>query len=555
LAAHIDSACRELPVKRTQTSLFLAVLLIGLLIRISVLSLGSEQLIKVVPDDAFYYLETAKHIAGGDGSTFDGANPTNGYHPLWMVLVLPIVILFTDPWWVTRLTLLFGIAFNVGTAVLLFAALHRWLNAWYVPVIGAAIYFLNARSLVSSLNGLETMVSSFFFAASLYLIFWKREQPGFSLKHTVLVGLSLGLLFLARTDNAFYIAVFYGMSLWWQAPAERLKTGVISAVVMALVASPWMLWNYFTFGGFVQSSGFAVPYVLRETFLAEGHSSFELIAESLKIFLTFIGYQVYRFYLGFHFPVFASVLVGTIYFAWRRWKTIDDSESKSSRRFVQLLIGLGSAAVALIFVHTFLRWYPRTYYFDQIIILCAVGCCVGLTLIRPTKVLEKMPVRVPALLSVAVLLGMISLPAVYSGYKLHTRGQYPHQIEFLDAARWLEQNTEEGDVIAGFNVGITSFFSERDVVNLDGAINMAAFEAIKGRRLFAYAEDLKVRYIVDYDPVMFEMYRYFLGTSSPGFTKTIIVDIDRPDVDWVESHIRVFDMGYRTGLAIKDDSE
>lgn len=41
-------------------------------------------LVAQTPDDAFYYFEVARNICAGRGSTFDGLNPTNGYHPLWM---------------------------------------------------------------------------------------------------------------------------------------------------------------------------------------------------------------------------------------------------------------------------------------------------------------------------------------------------------------------------------------------------------------------------------------------------------------------------------------
>ncbi|MGZ4726103.1 MAG: hypothetical protein ACXWB2_00140, partial [Acidimicrobiales bacterium] len=38
-------------------------------------------------DDAFYYFGIARNVAHGHGSTFDGIDPTNGYHPLWMLVL------------------------------------------------------------------------------------------------------------------------------------------------------------------------------------------------------------------------------------------------------------------------------------------------------------------------------------------------------------------------------------------------------------------------------------------------------------------------------------
>ena len=42
-------------------------------------------------DDAFYYFEIAKNLAAGEFSTFDGGiTRTNGYHPVWLLLITPL---------------------------------------------------------------------------------------------------------------------------------------------------------------------------------------------------------------------------------------------------------------------------------------------------------------------------------------------------------------------------------------------------------------------------------------------------------------------------------
>lgn len=38
-------------------------------------------------DDFFYYAGVARHMAQGAHSTFDGIHPTNGYHPLWLLIL------------------------------------------------------------------------------------------------------------------------------------------------------------------------------------------------------------------------------------------------------------------------------------------------------------------------------------------------------------------------------------------------------------------------------------------------------------------------------------
>src|SRR5260370_37962417 len=41
----------------------------------------------ITADDAFYYFEIARRLASTGRSTFDGQVLTNGYHPLWQLIL------------------------------------------------------------------------------------------------------------------------------------------------------------------------------------------------------------------------------------------------------------------------------------------------------------------------------------------------------------------------------------------------------------------------------------------------------------------------------------
>jgi hypothetical protein len=45
-------------------------------------------------DDAYYYLTIARHIAAGQGASFDGIAATNGFHPLYLMLIVPFFWMF-----------------------------------------------------------------------------------------------------------------------------------------------------------------------------------------------------------------------------------------------------------------------------------------------------------------------------------------------------------------------------------------------------------------------------------------------------------------------------
>ena len=46
-------------------------------------------------DDSFYYFQIAYNMAEGKFSTFDGGiTETNGYHPLWLFMIVPFYWVF-----------------------------------------------------------------------------------------------------------------------------------------------------------------------------------------------------------------------------------------------------------------------------------------------------------------------------------------------------------------------------------------------------------------------------------------------------------------------------
>ena len=51
---------------------------------------------RVLPDDAFYYFETAGRIGQGQNVSFDGIHVSNGYHPLWLFTLVPLFLLPGD---------------------------------------------------------------------------------------------------------------------------------------------------------------------------------------------------------------------------------------------------------------------------------------------------------------------------------------------------------------------------------------------------------------------------------------------------------------------------
>ncbi len=82
-----------------------------------------------IRDDAYYYFKVAQNITMGLGSTFDGINPTNGYHPLWLLVCIPIFYLARfDLILPLRILVMVIAVFNAATAVLIYRIVSRSLS-------------------------------------------------------------------------------------------------------------------------------------------------------------------------------------------------------------------------------------------------------------------------------------------------------------------------------------------------------------------------------------------------------------------------------------------
>jgi hypothetical protein len=200
---------------------------------ITVLILSSHIFIAVSPhnslmnwfrtDDAFYYFQTARNISQGLGITFDGINLTNGFHPLWMLVCIPVFSLARfDLYLPFRILIIILGILNAASAVVIYRWLYRILSK-PVGIIGAIIWAFNPTiHALTSEGGLETGLSTFLILLLLSKIssFDNREKK---ISQITMVGLIASLVFLARLDNIFLL-LFLG--LWVVFLEKKLRNNL-----------------------------------------------------------------------------------------------------------------------------------------------------------------------------------------------------------------------------------------------------------------------------------------------------------------------------------------
>lgn len=231
----------------------LAILVGSILVQGARVCFGPEErLAFLFYDDAYYYLGIARNLAAGLGSTFDGIHATNGYHPLWCALLVPIHAVLHDPdaalraagclwfllaaavpaaaWWVVRT--------RTGPAGALVAAAIAGLH----PHVGIGL----ARP-----NGLETPLYALVVLIGAGLVERTLTRRAPTRRAFAALGVVSGLAVLARLDGGFFAMA----AALLVARSKGIRAAAILTVAATAVAGPSLLWNELRFGHPLPVSG------------------------------------------------------------------------------------------------------------------------------------------------------------------------------------------------------------------------------------------------------------------------------------------------------------
>lgn len=190
-------------------------------------------------DDAYYYFLIARNWITVGMSTFDGTHLTNGYHPLWMGVLLLQYKCLGESLTLTR-SIEFFLALT-GLAATLKAVRIRGLAASMVFTAG---YFVLMTQI--ALNGMETTI----FACCFGLLIYSLGRSGSSVAGLALLDGGLAALAVAsRLDAAVFV-----LPLLLLTAHSWVRKGIALAVV-AVSCLVYMLWNHHVFGAFMPISG------------------------------------------------------------------------------------------------------------------------------------------------------------------------------------------------------------------------------------------------------------------------------------------------------------
>ena len=489
----------------------------------------------VLYDDSFYAFQIARNMAEGDGMTFDGIHPTTGFQPLYVFLLVPVfMIAGGDPALPIHIALSLLAVFTGMTAYLLYRIARRYVG-FAAALAAAMIWAFSPIVTRQTANGLETAIASFMISATvLYYLTRVRGEDDPHASRFLALGLLLGLSVVSRIDGTFLALV---MTLDYLLVIRRrgASAGLLARLALVpagvlILYGPWLLFNIVESGSIIQDSGRATRFLsLAYTsyfgygpeslafkgpdisfiwkHLEHAVSSLKVIppvqvffrsAEKLDVLLgTGAAFRIIGNIAGFFLLISAGIAV----LGWR-------GDGKRSKRgevnFLLIYSGLLMLSYSL---YIFGAFFFLRYFYPIYMIACiyfAFFIQDGFDWLRARSITIKRA----AVAAAAVYLLFFAFFAYSQAFRTHP--VYP----YYDIARWIDENTKEGEKIGIFQCGTIGYLCDRQVINLDGKVNRDAFFALKKDNLSDYLRDEGIDIVIDHAKIL----EIFLGVT-PGNMK------------------------------------
>ena len=450
-------------------------------------------------DDAYYYFGIARNVAAGEGSTFDGLNMTNGYHPLWLMVAVPVYAVGLDGMDAVRALLLVQVAIYTAALVVLARTIGRAVGAWprlahssragdpaarrgaeATVVVAFALLAGNPFVVKTFVNGLESGVSVLLYALLLarFVGAGPTTLAAASSRWRSITGLLLLFCFLARTDAALLAGC---LGLWlvaelrtrpWREAVGPLAE-LLAPVAVGIVA--YLVFNQVVFDTPMQVSG------LHKRASLDGPRLITLVL--LGGLAAFVAVRTWR---ADHadrpparpgrFPLVGAALRHTGWFA----------------AFCLLLVAYYNALQ----VQQWLWYYAPIAVYALLLAGLAVADFAASSLLEAGKATSSARALAP-------IQAILCLPLVVA-FALQARTFADPDLRSIQQANrttgeWIAANLPDDAVLASWDAGVVGYFADRPVVYLDGVVNSFEFyEATRDGTVDEFLAADGVGYVVNH---------------------------------------------------------
>lgn len=448
----------------------------------------------LIPDDAYLAMTIAKNIALGLGPLYS-FDYTNGFQPMYVFLIVPAFWIFKSGLITSVHASLFLLAvIDTLSLFYLFKLIKSSTKSSFVPILMVVSWIFNPYIIENSLNGLETIISTFFIIVSLYFFKVKIADEAIDDRFYMrcfIFGIIIGLAILARIDNCFLalsgILVFTWQMLIRRMPfKEIISNSIIIILGICLVYLPWLIYSAHYTGDIYPISGKAVRYQSL-TYVYHHPTFFNNYAPMIKSAIITIVENNWVYII-----IIAAVLLA---YPLARTKI-------SLKEFLKELLKKNPSIIILLIFGTFLfsgytlyifgHWFFNRYLFPLILVFILVS---SLLIDAYTSFFDRKIYRylINSTLLIFIIVATVSQPKYYAFYF----SKDSNSKGYMNLGIWAKHNFEDGTRVACAQSGALGYFADNlEVINIDGKVNKRCFESLVMKRNIEYIKENRIEYII-----------------------------------------------------------
>jgi hypothetical protein len=514
-----------------EVTIFIVIILIHLYIA---LAPANSLMNWYTTDDAFYYFKTAQNIGLGNGISFDGLSRTNGFHPLWMMICVPIFLLANlNLMLPLRIVVVLAGIMNAVNVILIWRLFQRN-GAVYAGFLAALFWAFSIRvHTITVTLGMESTVNALTITFLIYLassIDLKKADGTLKIQDFTSLGIAAIFTFLSRIDNGFVIAavLLWVLGKHWNSLSEkgettgqswirRLRIALHLGLPVGITLLAYLGFNQFYFGTTQPVSG-----QIKRWWGTLPNTVYGFPVDNIWVYLTHLitpQVNIGPWALATETPHSIARVIESLFITAGNEKTI--------HRILVLVISLISAGIAGLLVRN--NWKKTVQLVDRFYLApFFIGCMAQITSYKSTTYIETLTwywigEMVFIVLAGGVLLdglikwlqdknikpqlfkmfGGLAALLLFLPFVNYIYNFIPYQIDpqyeeaYLGGAHALEMYTEPGSTIGTTGGGIVAYFiKDRTIVNLDGLINSNEyFQRMRRGKTTEYFDRIGLDYV------------------------------------------------------------
>jgi hypothetical protein len=423
-------------------------------------------LLNFAHDDSFFYIKTASNFSKGLGSTFDGVNITNGYHPLYFIsLVLlffiPNFLFKTSPEFLFRLVFLYHLVMIIFMQYYIIKSFKNIFkkdfgNLSYLLLAVLFFVFVFIRDFGLESHLACVIVSFFLYIKSIEL---KTGENKIFIKSLLLSG-----LFLVRTDYIFsFIPLILLVDVFIGSNAKKYI--ITSLIILFSTVFIYSFCNYIFFGEIDTISG-SILNSFPETNLKSNINT--LLKDSIKLYNQFVR--------------IIFVLISFIMFGLFCVKS--KKKDNIVYKFYLMILSLGTGSILFVSFHLLFNRYSIREWYMTLPVFVAI---VMLTILLSRKKI---------VLNISLILSAIVLIYVFYGTRVKNL-KYVSSYEYAKSLNMIVSKNE--NIFQIDCCGVVGFFFHGKLINGDGFINSFEYmDCIKNGKINEYLKKYNVKYYSTY---------------------------------------------------------